>query len=110
MNSSIDRLLAQSYYLNTLPNLVEFLTGFSFDDEHYSLLQQINLPKFLNGLEFVQIFDYFALIHNIIVIGVYRGKNKNGNILEYVYCNPKPHIIINDDDKLFIINPINKKF
>jgi hypothetical protein len=70
INSSVDVLLAQSYFFNQLPTVVDYLCGLGFDSQKYSFIQQIDVPDFLNSKQFIHIFEYFILFKNIIVLGI----------------------------------------
>jgi hypothetical protein len=109
-SSMLDTLLCQTYFNPYIVEVVEKLVhrGLDVDEKTSGCLKVVDIPESLIDCTFFECYEYFTLVQNSVILGIYRGRNQFGNEIEYVYAAPEKNKIVHATDKLFVLTSADK--
>ncbi|KAL9641723.1 hypothetical protein ABK040_007400 [Willaertia magna] len=110
------RLLAKSFHIKKLVDLIEYMCVDGFCSTTESAIFEDDCPSFFFNCKFIDVFTELSKEAEIILLALYRPKRQaslakgkihfEDNIIDndfyYIYTNPKPLIPILKGDKLML--------
>ncbi|KAL7753310.1 hypothetical protein RI367_001085 [Sorochytrium milnesiophthora] len=114
VDSMLDNTLFQTYFNNTILDIVKLLCGLRSRTEliidhdmklQSSYLCYIDVPEDFVDKPFGELYENLAVEHGVIPLGLYRAPcERLNNKFHFVYTNPPPKLLVKETDLVYVLN------
>mmetsp|Transcript_8258 Transcript_8258/g.28977 ORF Transcript_8258/g.28977 Transcript_8258/m.28977 type:complete len:1035 (-) Transcript_8258:398-3502(-) len=112
-NYTSELLLCQSYFNNTIILIIQALVSAQAENNSCTeppqvapstRICQLDCPTQLQGMSYGALFTTLLMEYSLLSLGLYRKRNNHAEaLLPYVVTNPTASLVVNQDDKIFVI-------